>query len=474
MSMPLKKSTTSEAESERMLVNYRKVEEQRRKSYRDFIRSIQRLQPIKKAEEWLKYVANNADNYGDQEALVYLSSRGYDCTENIKKMIAEWRFAERRVFDRRVRGRTIEDINTGKIRTTGGIPLKKARNILNQSTFELPNFWEGNDSQEFSIDATMLRTVEWCKVGGFDEWWARYAKDEYEMIHQGGFEPLPGCFYLFSLVRSEYAIRLMRVTLTRMLESIEICDTGQKYPWCRWKWTKPPHAVENFAYAATIIFANDRIRGTHFNVEIVDPALDLLLRYQGAEGAWRGWANIPKPSIETTAMVVHALAMKKPRGWELAVSAAREWLLSVQTRSGCWVDLGSPDGVYLTVLVLDALELAGGGVKVTFSLSKSLFPENGGAQQKQRKVKVHSMKKIKVLFLSANPTDTDRLSLDEQIRLISGKIRAAKNKDALDLVSVWAVRADDIIQSLNEHKPDMVHFSGHGNRIGQILVVGDD
>jgi hypothetical protein len=84
------------------------------------------------------------------------------------------------------------------------------------------------------------------------------------------------------------------------------------------------------------------------------------------------------------------------------------------------------------------------------------------------------MNKVRVLFLTANPSDTRQLHLDEQIRLITEKIRAADYRESLELVSVWAVRADDLLQSLNTHKPHIVHFSGHGSRMGEILVVGDD
>jgi len=78
---------------------------------------------------------------------------------------------------------------------------------------------------------------------------------------------------------------------------------------------------------------------------------------------------------------------------------------------------------------------------------------------------------IKVLFLAANPQGTSPLKLDEEIRAITEKIRASEHHDLLDLVSVWAVRPDDLLQSLNEHKPQIVHFSGHGDLTGEIVLV---
>ena len=79
--------------------------------------------------------------------------------------------------------------------------------------------------------------------------------------------------------------------------------------------------------------------------------------------------------------------------------------------------------------------------------------------------------KIKLLFLAANPIDTDRLQLDEEIRLITQKIRGAEHRDRIELIPALAVRPDDLLQLLNEHKPDIVHFSGHGSPAGEIVLV---
>lgn len=81
------------------------------------------------------------------------------------------------------------------------------------------------------------------------------------------------------------------------------------------------------------------------------------------------------------------------------------------------------------------------------------------------------MNKIKILFLAANPQSTTQLGLDEEIRAIAQKIRASDYRDSLELVSVWAVRPDDLLQYLNEHKPHIVHFSGHGSTNGEIVLV---
>lgn len=81
------------------------------------------------------------------------------------------------------------------------------------------------------------------------------------------------------------------------------------------------------------------------------------------------------------------------------------------------------------------------------------------------------MNKLKILFLAANPAVTTQLKLDEEIRAITEKIRSSEHRDALELISAWAVRPDDLIQLLNIHKPHILHFSGHGSEMGEIYLM---
>ncbi len=84
------------------------------------------------------------------------------------------------------------------------------------------------------------------------------------------------------------------------------------------------------------------------------------------------------------------------------------------------------------------------------------------------------MSKIKVLFLAANPSDLDSLALEEEIREITSKIRATEFRDSIDLRSGWAVRPDDLLQLLNQNKPQIVHFSGHGLASGEIVLANNN
>jgi tetratricopeptide (TPR) repeat protein len=78
---------------------------------------------------------------------------------------------------------------------------------------------------------------------------------------------------------------------------------------------------------------------------------------------------------------------------------------------------------------------------------------------------------VKILFLTANPVDVViRLRIDQEIREISQKIRKGTFRDHLELASECAVRPDDLQDALLRHQPDIVHFSGHFNQTGEILL----
>ena len=69
-----------------------------------------------------------------------------------------------------------------------------------------------------------------------------------------------------------------------------------------------------------------------------------------------------------------------------------------------------------------------------------------------------SQSKRLVLFLAANPTNTQPLRLDEEVRAIRQQLQ----RSVLTLDSCWAVRPSDMQQEILRLKPQIVHFSGHG------------
>jgi tetratricopeptide (TPR) repeat protein len=78
---------------------------------------------------------------------------------------------------------------------------------------------------------------------------------------------------------------------------------------------------------------------------------------------------------------------------------------------------------------------------------------------------------VKILFLAANPVDVvTRLRIDIEIREISERIRMGPLRGQLDLVPELAVRAGDLQEALLRNQPDIVHFSGHCNPTGGIVL----
>lgn len=159
--------------------------------------------------------------------------------------------------------------------------------------------------------------------------------------------------------------------LDRALEAIELSLHDNIYPWRVLRQWGPKEendwsSVDHLPYASAIVFANRRLRPQECSEDLVQQAAQTILNAQDEAGAWRCWADSKLPSVEPTAMCVHALALARPRGWERAVAKSAEWLWGRQERSGCWIDRTSPDPVYLSVLVLDALDMAAGKEKLTF------------------------------------------------------------------------------------------------------------
>ncbi|MEI9406403.1 hypothetical protein [Mesorhizobium argentiipisi] len=92
-----------------------------------------------------------------------------------------------------------------------------------------------------------------------------------------------------------------------------------------------------------------------------------------------------------------------------------------------------------------------------------LFGEEDDFMQSFKKTKP-VRQTVKALMLLAAPKDADRLRLDEEVRDLKDKLRVVQNA-VVDVVVVneWAVRVDQIQDGLFNEKPQVLHFSGHGD-----------
>jgi hypothetical protein len=80
---------------------------------------------------------------------------------------------------------------------------------------------------------------------------------------------------------------------------------------------------------------------------------------------------------------------------------------------------------------------------------------------------------IKVLFVASSPDDQDQLRIDKEMRKIQQQVRMADHRESLAFEFAVAAQPSDLLQRLNEAKPDIVHFSGHSGKVGLALEDSD-
>lgn len=101
-----------------------------------------------------------------------------------------------------------------------------------------------------------------------------------------------------------------------------------------------------------------------------------------------------------------------------------------------------------------------------------------GAHQEEIQSSIERLQEVPeeivVLFLSANPIDTQQLRLDEEAREIEDMIRKSKHRESVKFISKWAVRPLDILQAINEYNPTIIHFSGHGSEDNELALENPD
>ncbi len=68
-----------------------------------------------------------------------------------------------------------------------------------------------------------------------------------------------------------------------------------------------------------------------------------------------------------------------------------------------------------------------------------------------------------ILFLAANPKDTARRRLDQELRDIDEGLQRSRNRDQFTLEKKLAVRPRDIQRAMLDVGPQIVHFSGHSD-----------
>lgn len=71
-----------------------------------------------------------------------------------------------------------------------------------------------------------------------------------------------------------------------------------------------------------------------------------------------------------------------------------------------------------------------------------------------------------ILFLSANPKDTERKRFDEEYREIDEGLHRSKYRDQFTIKSHWAVGVRELRRGILDNEPQIVHFCGIGEKDG--------
>ena len=81
---------------------------------------------------------------------------------------------------------------------------------------------------------------------------------------------------------------------------------------------------------------------------------------------------------------------------------------------------------------------------------------------------------MKILFLSSNPNRTGILRLDKEFWEIRGSIAVSRSSKNVFIQFVTATKPKLMQELIEKEKPDIVHFSGHGNTNGEIVFEDEN
>ncbi|MCG8418433.1 MAG: SAVED domain-containing protein [Proteobacteria bacterium] len=79
--------------------------------------------------------------------------------------------------------------------------------------------------------------------------------------------------------------------------------------------------------------------------------------------------------------------------------------------------------------------------------------------------------KIRIQFLTAEPDSTRRLSVDRELRDIADRLREGEHREKFDIIEPrLAVRTKDLQNYIRRDLAHIIHFSGHGEANGYLLM----
>lgn len=86
---------------------------------------------------------------------------------------------------------------------------------------------------------------------------------------------------------------------------------------------------------------------------------------------------------------------------------------------------------------------------------------------------MHEDSQIRILFFTAEPNDTARLRLQQELRDIEEQLQKFRVRDRFVLKLQLSARTRDISQAILDFEPHIVHFSGHGQSTGELCFENE-
>jgi tetratricopeptide (TPR) repeat protein len=78
---------------------------------------------------------------------------------------------------------------------------------------------------------------------------------------------------------------------------------------------------------------------------------------------------------------------------------------------------------------------------------------------------------LRILFLASDPSNTSKIRLGEELQEIRNRLESNLHFEIKDR---QAVKPDDVLRTILNYKPHIVHFSGHGEDTGEICFEDEE
>lgn len=371
---------------EELLEDIKKVfeeEEKKKQAERNDLKTFSEIianeSPKQKAYKFLEYFYNNySTSFGEDEFLVLLISRGGNFKDFQGKQFDLWKNKSIELINRA--GYSFSNSETGENKVVRYIEEKNLfeQDVAKTPHFEIPDFWAGRRNEVNTIDATMLRVAQWCKLSGFDGYWKRLVNDIELNVPFDLSDRMQRIQWMFSICRCEYAIDLMFSKLSLLIEILIIPDEQNINNVWEYLYFDPKNwekEVRNSAFITSgLLFILIRLGKRNQYSHLIQEAKEFLIKAQTQEGGWKRFSNDESISIETTAMCIHALSLVDYESLSYVIKKGVECLYTRQDIWGLWFEENDfyVSSEYLTVLVLDAIEIEEGNFHcLTFEFAKS-------------------------------------------------------------------------------------------------------